>query len=828
MSLRDTSIATKLSAGFGLALALTFAVGLLAVFQLSTFSRFATSLTESWLPEIEMLGEMKREMSEHRMLAERRTETRSFRQLADIAVRMQGAETTVELAEKTFFEKTDTIHKRQLLRESIEHWEAYVQSFEAVIEKLDGGNLEEGLADFQTGTLTLYDSAYSTLEDLLRIVRGEGIAAVEIAQVTFMRFLILTIAILLASALGVGSAIVWVTRSISTPIRLVSTAMNKLTDGDDSVVIPARGDRNDEIGDLLAAAIGYRDTLIRSRHLAKEATTERERLLAATRNMPVGLSMFDQEKRLIICNDRYAEMYKLPPELSAPGTPLTALLEERIRAGTYPGDDPQRFFSDILERADRREPYIDLLELRDGRILSVTYQPMASGGWVSIHEDVTARRKVEARVAYMARHDNLTDLPNRVLFRERLEAALATTAGGASVAVLYLDLDHFKAVNDTLGHPVGDALLKTVAARLKGAIRQDDTVARLGGDEFAIVQIGEDQPIGSTTLAQRLIEALGRPYELDGHHVGSGASVGISVAPDDGIDPDRLLKNADMALYRAKHDGRGAYRFFEQDMDTRMQARRRLELDLQRAMAMNEFEVYYQPLVDLGTNEISGFEALVRWNHPERGLVSPAEFIPLAEEIGLIVPLGEWVLRQACLEAASWPLPVKVAVNLSAVQFKGQKLLSTVVSALAESKLVASRLELEITESVLLRKTEATLATLHQLRALGVRISMDDFGTGYSSLSYLRSFPFDKIKIDRSFIQDSEHDSSIAIIRAVTGLSSSLGMSTTAEGVETKEQLERMRKEGCTEIQGFLISPPRPASQVAELLKADQPGVRAA
>jgi diguanylate cyclase (GGDEF)-like protein/PAS domain S-box-containing protein len=437
--------------------------------------------------------------------------------------------------------------------------------------------------------------------------------------------------------------------------------------------------------------------------------------------------------------------------------------------------------------------------------------------------DVTERKQAEARIEHMAHHDALTGLPNRVLFHQRLGEALSRIRrGGGSLAVLCLDLDQFKSVNDTLGHPVGDALLKTVAQRLDHCVRDTDMVARLGGDEFAIILPTIDGPHDAEQTASKVIDVLGQPYEIQGHEVVVGASIGIAIAPGDGDAADALLRNADMALYRAKGDGRGRFNFFEPEMDRRIQLRRTLELDLRKAFQNGEFELYYQPLINLDSGEVSGFEALLRWRHPERGMVPPAEFIPLAEEIGLITPLGEWVLRTACAEAMTWPAHVKVAVNLSPVQFKSRNLVQAVLTALAYSRLPATRLELEITESVLLGETEANLAMLHQLRGLGVHISMDDFGTGYSSLSYLRSFPFDKIKIDQSFVRElAERPDCMAIIRAVVGLGTSLGIATTAEGVETPEQLERLRAEGCTEVQGFLFSPPRRASDVAKLL-ADQ------
>jgi diguanylate cyclase (GGDEF)-like protein len=421
----------------------------------------------------------------------------------------------------------------------------------------------------------------------------------------------------------------------------------------------------------------------------------------------------------------------------------------------------------------------------------------------------------------MARHDALTGLPNRVAFADDLANAVRRAARDGSAAVMCLDLDRFKSVNDTLGHPAGDALLKQVAARLKGCVRETDTVARFGGDEFAIIQTQAEQPEAATVLAHRLIEALSAPYDLHGHQAVIGVSIGIALAPADGTDPEILLKNGDMALYRAKSEGRGSFRFFEPEMDARMQARRRLELDLRRAVARNEFEVFYQPIINVDLQTISSFEALIRWHHPERGLVSPAAFIPLAEEIGLIDTIGRFVLQQACRDAASWPDEIKVSVNLSPVQFKNATLLEAVTTALALSGIAPQRLELEITEGVMLMETESTLALLHQLHALGVLIAMDDFGTGYSSLGYLQSFPFDRIKIDGSFIRNiNKDDSSLAIIRAVAGLSRSLGMATTAEGVETEEQLERLRREGCREIQGFLFSGARSARDAGKLIAA--------
>jgi diguanylate cyclase (GGDEF)-like protein/PAS domain S-box-containing protein len=441
-------------------------------------------------------------------------------------------------------------------------------------------------------------------------------------------------------------------------------------------------------------------------------------------------------------------------------------------------------------------------------------------GYLVAIVDITERRQAEARIAYMAHHDGLTDLPNREFYQERLrEALVEAQTGNKRVAVLYVDLDLFKNVNDSFGHPMGDRLLRLVADRLRAQVRGNHLAARLGGDEFALILTSDISPNEASDFSARLIEVLSDSYDIDGVEVVIGASVGIALSPSDGTTSEELMRNADMALYRAKSDGGGVHRFFEREMDRIAQKRRDMEVDLRRAFANGEFELHYQPLVDIGTDRISGFESLLRWHHPDKGMISPAEFIPIAEDIGLIVSLGEWVLREACAEAAKWPDEVKVAVNLSPVQFRSRNLVQAVISALAHSGLSPRRLELEITESVFLAETEANLAILHQLRELGVRISMDDFGTGYSSLSYLRSFPFDKIKIDRSFVKDlAERPDCVAIVRAISGLGRSLNITTTAEGVETVDQLDWLRNEGCNEVQGFLFSAAKPAAEVAALL----------
>lgn len=557
--------------------------------------------------------------------------------------------------------------------------------------------------------------------------------------------------------------------------------------------------------------------------IRKDMADQNRRFDAALANMPHGLCMFDADKNLLLCNAGYCRLYDLPETLTRPGTPLWQILDYRQTAGNAPVQQ-EAYFDVVVEAALKGSAASENIVLMDGRVIKITHNPMENGGYVATHEDVTESVRAEEQIKHMAGHDPLTGLPNRTLLREKLEKELALGNGGKRSALLCLDLDHFKHANDTLGHAVGDLLLKAVTDRLKTCLGEGDSIARLGGDEFVVFQEEVQTKERAAALAQRLVNAIGETFIVEGQPIQIGVSIGIAIAPDDGDTADGVLKNADTALYKAKTDGRGTYCFFEPAMDAGIQKRRKLDADLRQAIAGGQFEIYYQPQVNAGTEEVVGFEALLRWHHPERGLVSPDEFIPLAEETGLIVPLGEWVLRQACKDAANWPGHVRVAVNLSPVQFRSPSLTHAVISALADSGLSAFQLELEITESVLLTDSETALATLHHIKGLGVRIAMDDFGTGYSSLSYLRLFPFDKIKIDQSFIRElGDSKDCAAIVKAVVDLGSSLGITTTAEGVETTNQLDQVREHGCTEIQGYFFGKPLPFSHVEKLLRKGSP-----
>jgi diguanylate cyclase (GGDEF)-like protein len=551
-----------------------------------------------------------------------------------------------------------------------------------------------------------------------------------------------------------------------------------------------------------------------------ELDSGRQQIEAVLGNIAQGVCLFDGSQRLLVWNRRYVEIYNLPPEAACVGRTLQEIQEYRAAAGTASEVSAADNLALVAELEAHNQPASRVVTLKNGRVIVIQYRLMSDGGWVSTHEDITEQQRADASIAFMAHHDALTLLANRVLFQDRLAQAIALAGEGTEFAVIYLDLDHFKIVNDTLGHPVGDGLLQAAAGRLLACVREGDTVARLGGDEFAIIQLRVGQRDHMKLLTSRIIGAFHEPFEVQGHQITVATSMGVAASPTDGTTSETLLRNADIALYLAKTEGRGTVRFFEPEMDTRIQTRRTLELDLRHAIVRNQFELYYQPLVNLVKGKVTGFEALLRWHHPLRGLVSPAEFVPVAEETGLIATIGEWVLRMACFEAENWPVDISVAVNLSPVQFKKGDLVATVREALAASGLQPDRLELEITESVLLQDTPGTLTALHQLRAMGIAVALDDFGTGYSSLSYLRSFPFDKIKIDQSFVRDLVKDKeSMSIISAVTGLGRSLHIRTTAEGVETLEQLDRLRQEGCTEVQGYFFSRPVASSELPELIQ---------
>ena len=541
---------------------------------------------------------------------------------------------------------------------------------------------------------------------------------------------------------------------------------------------------------------------------------------AALGNMAQGLCMFDGEKRLVVWNERYAKLYRLSPDLLKVGTTHEAIIADRISRGMLKGEKSASAAREKLASLnqlpkDTASSRID--EFADGRFILVTRQPMTDGGWLATHEDITERRRAEAEIVHLARHDALTGLANRAEFNVRLdEACKRLKRGGGTVTVMMVDLDKFKGVNDTFGHPAGDQLLVEVGRRLRSTVRETDVVARLGGDEFAIIQEGGAEPHeGAIALALRIISAISEPFDLNGSPARLGTSIGIVLAPEHEIDPEGLLKRADLALYEAKSNGRNDYRFFREELLEVARTQRTAESELREAIEREDFELYYQPVVDAKTRTLCGVEALVRWKHPTKGLISPDKFVPLAETTGLIGPLGEWILRRACADAAAWPAHIKLAVNISAVQFKKGNLFEVILCTLMETGLTPERLELEITETSLLENQEAHLTTIRQLKNLGISMALDDFGTGYSSVNYLANFPFDKIKIDKSFTQGvlSRRDCK-AVVASTLALAQGLGTVTTAEGVETEEQLEYMRAAGVDLVQGYLFGRPAPISQL--------------
>ncbi len=612
-----------------------------------------------------------------------------------------------------------------------------------------------------------------------------------------------SVLVALAITLALWASIVPALRSAVGIARAVSAgkldSMFPSTGSDETaVLLRALSDMKDSLVDK----IGRIDALaVESRARAAELEIQSGRFEAALDNMHHGLCMVDANHRLLVANHRFTEMFG-PPELGGD-------------AMVWP------LFPNLNEWLDACSSSTEALP--DGRHIRVASQPVREGGWVVTFEDVTDRQRAASSLYHMSRHDALTGLPNRVAFRERLEDMLADDRPFPGPTVLYVDLDGFKTINDTLGHAVGDELLRGVALRLQHCLESPELIARLGGDEFAVI-LRSDDPGSAEHGARELLGALSQPFDLSSRRVAIGASIGIAIwrgsVDDDVADVgSALLKQADLALYSAKAEGKGTYRFHSEEMQSAISERRDLEADLRVALDRNEFVILFQPIVDASGHDLKGFEALIRWHHPVRGIVSPALFIPIAEEAGLITAIGRWVLRQSCIEAATWPGDVKVAVNLSAVQFSQGFLAADVLRALADARLAPHRLELEITESVLIQDSASVVATLKQLRTLGVRIALDDFGTGYSSLSYLRQFPFDKLKIDRSFVQTLSNADDVAILRAMIGLGRSLNVAVVAEGIESADQAERLRDEGCTELQGFFFGRPGPANEVADAIQ---------
>ncbi|MEQ1769100.1 MAG: EAL domain-containing protein [Devosia sp.] len=543
------------------------------------------------------------------------------------------------------------------------------------------------------------------------------------------------------------------------------------------------------------------------------------RFAAALENMSHGLSMYDGEQRLVTCNRQFLEIYKLPRRYGKIGTSFRAILEGRVASNTYVGNDGPRYVQDRVDMIARAEPSTGILKLNSGMVVSVTHQPLKGGGWVSTHKDITELSALQDELAHLAYHDALTGLPNRHMLQRQIAENFAMADGVGAFALLFIDLDGFKTINDTLGHQSGDDVLKQVAERLLRVVGEQGLVGRMGGDEFAVVLRPGAGARNAETLAQEITIVGGAPFTTGGQLCDLALSIGIAVAPGDGARPDQLLKNADLALYAAKANARGGHRFYEPALGRALIERLQLEQDLALALERGEFELHYQPILSLKTQAFAGFEALLRWRRGASDLMPPSRFIPVAEETGLIVPIGEWVIREALREAASWPDRLRVAINVSSAQFQRGNIVPIVMNALATTGIAPDRVEIEITESLFLENSAANLDALRQLHALGVKIALDDFGTGYSALSYLLSYPFDKIKIDGSFVRAlNTARGAHAIVRSIAEIGQRMGMTTTAEGIETPEQLRNVHAAGYTEVQGYLIARPMPVEQLRLLL----------
>ena len=680
------------------------------------------------------------------------------------------------------------------------------------------------------GDVARFCAARSASE--LNVLRSE-ITRSGYVQGRILTYWLIGLSVFFLACFGLVSFIM--ARALTRPLERITQSVKAVAAGDWSGPVDSR-DRADEVGDIARAVVALqgsmheRDILradVVSQNaelLAKEhlLSTQNIRFNAALANMSQGLCLLDSELRIIVFNERYEQIMGLPPGSAEVGKRLGDI------AGQISDAALQKDYCALIEAHERLLAVNNRdalnIELSDGRTILVLQRPTADGGLVATLADITERKRNEQRIDYLAHHDSLTSLPNRVTWHRELAKSFEALQLHQQLAVFSLDLDRFKAVNDTLGHSMGDAVLRVVATRLSNVVRGSDVISRIGGDEFAILQRNLASRDEVIKLAERIIAAINVPIIIEDHKLVIGVSIGIALAPDDGIDYHQLQKMADVALYRVKKAGSSDYCFFDSEMDARESAQRALESELRQALEKNQFHLLYQPIVDSDTCKPIAFEALLRWDHPVRGVVSPAEFIPMAENLGLIVPIGNWVLRSACATAATWPEDIAVAINISPLQISEGGLGLSVLAALNSSGLSARRLELEITESVLLENSNTTIETLHELRALGIRFSLDDYGTGYSSLRSLRSFPFDKIKIDQSFVRDlsGAHQNSL-IVNSVCSLAKGLGMQTIAEGVETEEQMHLLHAAGCDALQGYLFGRPLSAANAAAMLNQRQP-----
>jgi diguanylate cyclase (GGDEF)-like protein len=803
LKLPRPQIATKLYGAIALFLVMVYALAASAIHFASRTEETATRLRADGLTRVEAIARVESLLAHHKRLvasapvaADRGAldaDQQAYRALtADIAALVERSQRAGDVR-------------------SSERFAAIAAAGQAAIEAAARGQHAQALA-----SVAAYTDAMGGLERSLAAQRLSNLDEVEstLARLAERSRTLITWVAAGAAVTGLllGPLGLLLLHRMLTRLQAIGWALIRLARNDTSVDIPGAL-ASDEIGQLARSVSVFKAKSIEL--LQKKAELERVNLQldAAINNIPLGLSMFDAQERLLVCNKTYAEMYDVPRELARPGTVHCALWEHRVRRGARHSEQ-QEVTAEVRMGGGPLRPPSMIIEFGTDRVIAVSRQPLQGGGWVSLHEDITQRRRQEEKITHLARHDALTGLANRALFRDQLEGALQRLPRGQGFAVLCLDLDHFKTVNDTLGHPVGDALLVQAGERLLACVREGDLVARMGGDEFAIIQASVRDSTQTENLAARIVETVSAPYVIDGQRVDISTSVGITLAPRDGDEAERLMKNADLALYRAKSDGRRGHAFYCAKMNDRMQERRGLEEDLRRALHAEQVRLVYQPFVNVHSRKVAAFRALPDWHHPGHGPLSSGDFVSLAEDAGVIVEAGEWMLQRGCAQAVRWPNSVRVAVSVSPLQFQKRNLVEAALQALAASGLAPQRLELDIAESTLVHESKSMLAVLHQLRQLGVAIALADFGRGYCALSYLRSFPFDVVRIDKGLIAAMPHKPDVrAIVQSIVGLGHNLGMTTGAEGVESFEQLELLAACGCNEVQGYLLSPPLAADQ---------------
>ena len=811
----------RLSAAFGIALVVVVLLGLIGLSQFRTVRDMSEEFSGIWIPEVESIGRLRSGLIAYHHLSMRRLDDA----LQPGAPLVDPDETDVARAEawaeimrlsEHYGNVADLGSEQagaQLLKERLADYETRVGEALGL-----AANGQQAAAEtlFWTETESAYTAVVEQLDFLFAIAKEEGIEGAESARALFPRFafemgISVAIALLLMLAMSI-----WVRRGIVRPIEAVSDALRRLDKGDLSGGDVPRSSRKDEIGTLLNATHRYRDNLIARRDLENTVQEERGRLHTAIASMPLGFVMFDKDRKLVLSNEMFAKIYSLPLSLVKPGTDIEAIFDYIETNRTIEHDDLGEWRGDARAMIARKEASSVVRQTQDGRITTANVYPLKQGGWISLFEDITDRRKAQEEVAFLYSHDQLTRLPTR----ENLEGSInATLRARVPTAIHAIDLDRLAGLNEMLGHAAIDSLLQEIARRIVEAVGPAHPVGRLGGDEFAVAQVNYDGPEQVRSLTTKILNVFAGTFTVDDREVVVNANIGVALSPGDGSTAETLIHNAVVAMNRAKNSENSAFRFYEAGMDAAMQARRALEAALTTALERDEFELHYQPIIDLYSGSILGFEALLRWHNPALGMVPPTRFIPLAEQKGLIQSIGAWVVQEASRFAAKIPAPLFVAVNLSPAQLADGEIAKTAASAIMAAGIDGSRLEFEVTETLFLGDADRAMKTLGELRELGASLVMDDFGKGYSNLGYLLTFHFDKIKIDREFIQSApDNPNSVAIIKAIVSLSKSLDMLAIAEGVETQAELDVVREFGCEEAQGFFIA--RPMSEPEAMLRA--------